>query len=180
MHPYFAPVWRRDGYAARMGEVSIRAVGESELELIEPLWNALREHHARVAPALGAPRERADSWERRRAQYAGWLAEPDSFVLLAERDGVPVGYAMVHLHEGSPTWHTGERTGELETLSVLPDERGHGVGAALLGEARARLRALGAGQLSVFVMAGNAGAIRFYERHAFGPDGVCLRSDLSL
>lgn len=163
-----------------MSELSIRRIDRSELELVEPLWNALREHHASVAPDLGAPRERGASWERRRAQYERWLAEPDSFVLLAERDGAPVGYAMVHLHDGSSTWPTAERAGELETLSVLPDERGRGTGAALLEEVRERLRALGADELSVFVIARNAGAIRFYERHAFGPDGVWLRTALNL
>jgi GNAT superfamily N-acetyltransferase len=161
-----------------VGEVSIRDIAERELDLVEPLWSALREHHASVAPGLGATREREESWARRRAQYEGWLADPDAFVLLAERDGAPVGYAMVHLHDGSPTWPTSERTGELETLSVLPGERGQGTGTLLLEAVRGRLQALGAGELTVFVMAGNADAIRFYERHAFGPDGVWLRSAL--
>jgi ribosomal protein S18 acetylase RimI-like enzyme len=160
-----------------MGEVSIRAIDASELDAVEPLWNALREHHGEVAPHLGAPRERTASWERRRAQYEAWLAEPDSFVLLAERGGAPVGYAAVRLHDGSPTWPS-ERAGELETLSVLPGERGRGTGAKLVEEVRARLRAVGADQLTVFVMARNTGAIRFYERHAFGSDGVWLRTDL--
>ncbi len=161
-----------------MSGVSIRRIDRSELEAVEPLWNALREHHAGVAPDLGATRERASSWELRRAQYEGWLAEPDSFLLLAERAGVPVGYAMVHLHDGSPTWPS-ERSGELETLSVLPGERGQGTGAALLEAVREQLRALGADELSVFVIATNADAIRFYERHLFAASGVWLRTDLT-
>jgi GNAT superfamily N-acetyltransferase len=161
-----------------MSGVSIRRINRSELELVEPLWSALREHHGAVAPDLGATRERASSWELRRAQYEEWLAEPDSFLLLAERAGTPVGYAMVHLHGGSPTWPS-ERAGELETLSVLPGERGQGTGAALLEAVREQLHALGADELSVFVVSTNADAIRFYERHLFAPSGVWLRTDLT-
>jgi GNAT superfamily N-acetyltransferase len=161
-----------------MGGVSIRRIDHSELAAVEPLWSALREHHGSVAPDLGATRERAASWERRRAQYQGWLAEPDSFLLLAERAGTPVGYAMVHLHDGSPTWSS-ERAGELETLSVLPGERGQGTGGALLQAVREQLRALGADELSVFVIATNADAIRFYERHRFAASGVWLRTGLT-
>jgi GNAT superfamily N-acetyltransferase len=160
-------------------ELSIRRLHPSEVELVEPLWSALREHHASVAPELGATREREASWVRRRAQYEGWLAEPDSFVLLAERAGTPVGYAAVHVHDGSPTWPTGERAGELETLSVLPDERGRGTGTALLEAVREQLRAAGAEELAVYVVATNADAIRFYERHTFATSGLWLRSDLS-
>lgn len=132
-----------------------------------------------MAPDLGAPRERGTSWERRRAQYEGWLAEPDSFVLLAERAGMAVGYAMVHVHDGSPTWPTGERAGELETLSVLPGERSRGTGTALLEAVREQLRVLGAEELSVYVIATNTDAIRFYERHTFAASGLWLRTDLA-
>lgn len=79
-----------------------------------------------ITPHLGAPRPRGESWQRRRGQYAGWLAESEAFILLAERQGRPVGYAMVCVREGSPTWPLSERAGELETLSVLPSERGGG------------------------------------------------------
>jgi ribosomal protein S18 acetylase RimI-like enzyme len=150
-----------------------------EIETLEPLWNALREHHARVSPNFGAPRPRADSWGLRLAQYESWLQEPDSFVLLAERESNQVGYAMVHLRAGSPTWPLGERAGELETLAVLRQERGKGTGSALLGAVRERLVSLGVQELSLHVVPGNARAIRFYERHGFGTYGLMLRADVA-
>ena len=36
-----------------MPKPNIRRIDVSELDLIEPLWNALREHHAKVTPELG-------------------------------------------------------------------------------------------------------------------------------
>lgn len=155
----------------------IRRIDASELDLLEPLWNALREHHSNVTPRLGEPRPRSDSWQRRRRQYKAWLATPDAFVLMAEREGTPVGYAMVQVREGSPTWPLSERAGEIETLSVLPDERSRGTGSALLREIRRQLASLGITELSLHVMHTNDDAMRFYERHGFKPYAVWVRSE---
>jgi ribosomal protein S18 acetylase RimI-like enzyme len=156
--------------------VEIRRIGASELYLVEPLWNALREHHSSVTPDLGAPRSRRESWRRRRRQYEAWLAEPEPFILVAERRGVPVGYAMVHVREGSPTWSISERVGELETLSVLPAERGTGAGAALLDAVRTELAARGITEVSLHAILTNGDAIRFYERHGFSTHALWMAS----
>jgi GNAT superfamily N-acetyltransferase len=154
----------------------IRRIGASELGLLEPLWNALREHHSSVTPHLGEPRSRRESWQRRRREYEEWLASPDAFVLLAERDGEQVGYAMVHVREGSPTWPMSERAGELETLSVLPGERGSGTGTALLEAVRKELEALGITEVSLHAITTNSDAIRFYERHGFSVHALWMRT----
>jgi ribosomal protein S18 acetylase RimI-like enzyme len=157
-----------------MPSVEIRRIGTDELDLLEPLWNALREHHASVTPDLGQPRSRGESWRRRRRQYEAWLAEHKSFVLLAQRQGAPVGYAMVRIREGSPTWPTSERAGELETLSVLPGERGSGAGTALLEAVRDELGARGIAEVSLLAIHTNGDAIRFYERHGFSTHALWM------
>jgi len=149
--------------------VSIRRLDPADLDIVEPLWNALREHHASVTPNAGGPRTRADSWARRRLQYAEWLSGPDAFILIAELGGAPVGYAMVHLRAGSPTWPTSERAGEVETLSVHPDERGRGIGTVLLGAVEDELAGLGVDELSLHVVSNNHQAMTFYERHGLRP-----------
>lgn len=156
--------------------VDIRRIEASELDLIEPLWNALREHHSSVTPDLGAPRSRRESWLRRRRQYEAWLAEPEAFILLAERQGASVGYAMVCVREGSPTWPMSERAGELETLSVLPEERGSGTGTALLEAVRKELGARGVTEVSLLAITTNSDAIRFYERHGFSTHALWMRA----
>ena len=160
-----------------MPSVQIRRIAPAELERIEPLWNALREHHASVTPDLGKPRARGESWRHRRGQYERWLAGPDAFLLIAEREGEPVGYAMAQLREGSPTWPLSERAGEVETLSVLPSERGRGTGSALLEAVREELGSHGITELSLHVMHTNSDAMRFYERHGFETYAVWVRSN---
>jgi ribosomal protein S18 acetylase RimI-like enzyme len=150
-------------------EISIRRLDPADIDLVEPLWNALREHHASVTPAAGAPRPREDSWARRRAQYERWLSEPDAFVLVAELGGARVGYAMVHLRAGSPTWPSSERAGEVETLSVRPTERGQGIGTLLLRAVEDELAGLGVEELSLHVVSHNDKAMAFYERHGLRP-----------
>jgi ribosomal protein S18 acetylase RimI-like enzyme len=168
-----------DDYSARWSDelngVDIHPLDRENLDRVEPLWNALREHHATVAPDLGPPRSREESWRRRRAQYEVWLSEPGSFLLVAERSGEPVGYAMVHLRGGSSTWPLGEQAGEIETLSVLPAARGLGIGTALLAAVHEELRAVGITELSLLVLPGNLSAIGFYERQGFNTFGLWLR-----
>jgi ribosomal protein S18 acetylase RimI-like enzyme len=159
-----------------MSSVGIRQIAVSELDLIEPLWNALREHHSSVTPDLGEPRPRSESWQRRRSQYERWLLGPDAFLLVAEREGEPVGYAMVQLREGSPTWPLSEQAGEVETLSVLPGERGQGTGSELLEAVREELGARGIEELSLHVMHTNNDAMRFYERHGFETYAIWVRA----
>ena len=140
--------------------------GMELLDELEPLWLALFDHHATVRSSDVPIIERALSWPRRRALYERLLATPDAFVLLARRAGRPVGYVLAHIHADGPddTWPTGSRIGEIESLAVLPGDRGAGLGTLLLDVAEERLAAAGAHDLRLVVLAGNAAAQRFYER----------------
>ena len=142
----------------------------TELDTIEPLWNALQEHHAEITPELGPAtpaRSLSDAWRVRRGKYERWLGDPDTFIAIAELDGSPVGYAFVTVGAGYASWETGERAAVLETLSVLPEHRGANVGAALIDAVWARLGELRVDDLSIATTATNVDAHRFYERHGF-------------
>jgi GNAT superfamily N-acetyltransferase len=143
-----------------------------ELDTIEPLWNALQEHHGEITPELGPAtpkRSLEDAWRVRRGKYERWLADPDTFIAIAEQEGRPVGYAFVTVGPGYASWATGERAADLETLSVLPECRGAGVGAALIEAVWGRLGELGVEDLSITTTTTNVDAHRFYERHGFEP-----------
>ena len=123
---------------------------------------------------MPAVRSLEDSWEHRRCQYLDWLTKDEYTLLLAERDGEPIGYAMVSLGGGAATWDVGERTAEVETLSVLESERGSGVGRALTEAAAEVAAEAGASSVLVGVAHSNEGALRFYEREGFEPFYVSL------
>lgn len=141
-----------------------------ELDALEPLWNALQDHHAEIAPAFGPgtpKRTPADSWRIRRGKYERWLEDPDTFFAIAELEGEPVGYAFVTIGPALASLETGERIAELETLSVLPERRGAGVGEALIEAVWDRLAALGVDELQITTTVTNVDAHRFYERQGF-------------
>ncbi len=153
-----------------MGEIRIFRAGPGRIDDVGPMWKALHEHHRAVAPDPGVPwRQGQDAWERRRANYLTWLANPDAFLLIAEDDGRPAAYALVTVADADDTNVTGARYAELRTLSVLPSHRGAGLGRRMMAGVYGELRRLGIRELEIGVVAGNEGAIRFYEREGFRP-----------
>jgi GNAT superfamily N-acetyltransferase len=157
-------------------DVEITRGGIELLDQIRPLWLALRNHHNKIAPDLGPIREDDESWRRRRAQYEAWLADPRAFFLLARRQHRAVGYAFVRVEAlGSPTWAGDGDAADLETLSLLPEARGTGVGARLIALVREEVERQGYAQLSLTAVATNHDALRFYEREGFTPTFIVLR-----
>jgi len=155
-----------------MTAVRIVWAGPERIGDLEPLWKSLYGHHRSVDPMIPgvALRGEEESWSLRRAEYVQWLAEPDAFALIAEEEeGRAVGYALVHFREQDDSRVTGGRFGELESLAVLPEARGRGIGTALMAAVYRELRALGVGELEIGVLVTNDGARRFYEREGFRP-----------
>lgn len=152
-------------------ETSLRRSSDpAELGLLEPLWNALQAHHIDVTPELGPrtpKRSFADAWRIRRGKYERWLGDPDTFFIVAEVGGAPAGYAFVTVGPPYASWDAGERLAELETLSILPEHRGGGLGVALIDAVWDRLAELGVEDMQIVTTAANAGAKRFYERQGF-------------
>jgi len=146
--------------------LSVVLGGAPDLPRLEPMWKALQAHHARITSALGHSPARSpeESWRRRLERYEGWIEEPDTFVLLAERGERLVGYAFVTVGPGLASWATADRVAELETLSVLPEERGSGIGTALLDAVDERLAEVGVRELMLTAAGTNHEAHRLYER----------------
>lgn len=147
-----------------VGGVQIVRAGAGRIADLERLWMALQRHHADLVEALPALTARSlqESWDRRRAAYEAWLAEPDAFVLVAELRGEPVGYALVRIVDGFHSFGPDERIGSVETMSVLREARGRGVGSALMDAVERELAEVGVGRLKLAVVEGNEEASRFY------------------
>jgi GNAT superfamily N-acetyltransferase len=158
------------GSLGEHGNVAFTLRGIDVIDLLEPLWLHLFDHHRSVGDA-GIPvigRER--SWPRRRRLYEELFTEPDTFVVLAEQDDQLVGYALCHIRRGADdTWDTGDQIGEIETLILAADVRGEGVGTALMDAAEAELGRRGAATTLTAVLEGNDRAMDFYLQRGMKP-----------
>ncbi|MGL5811223.1 MAG: GNAT family N-acetyltransferase [Nocardioides sp.] len=144
--------------------------GHDLIDTLEPLWLTLFDHHAEVGGGGLPVIDRDRSWPARRALYERLFADSRTFAMVAYRDERAVGYVLAHVIEGpDDTWDTGDLMGEIETLVVVPDERGTGLGTRLLDRAEARLSELGAGAIWIKTLTGNDRARRFYEARGMTP-----------
>jgi GNAT superfamily N-acetyltransferase len=159
-------------------EVKIVEAEVERLGDVESLWRAMHDYHAGVAGEARevAPfRDAGDSWQRRRTEFERWMREGEAWLLIAERDGSPVGFAFFRICDSDWSFETNERMGELEALSVEPELRRWGIGSLLMEQLELRLAAAGVGFIGLNVIAGNEDALRFYERWGIVPAHIrCL------
>jgi GNAT superfamily N-acetyltransferase len=147
--------------------VRVRRLERQDLPALLGLIDGLAEYE-RLDPPDAAARERLAT---------DALADPPLFwVLLAEVDGVAVGYAFYFF-----TYSTflARPTLYLEDIFVLPDWRGHGAGFALFRACVEQAVARDCGRMDWQVLSWNEPSIKFYERlgaHALG-DWLPFRLD---
>lgn len=97
--------------------------------------------------------------------------------LFVARDGEGlVGFVTCSVETGG--YVQDETRGLVENLYIVPEERGEGIGAALLEAAEDALADRGCTTVSLDVLAANADARRFYERHGYDAHRVELERRL--
>jgi ribosomal protein S18 acetylase RimI-like enzyme len=162
-----------------MTDLQVRTGGAADLDLVGPLWVAVHHQHAETMPQLAPYVSDDETWRVRRGLYEELLAKPDTLLLLAFDGDTTAGYGMAHVMslEDSwipDTWVTGPRIGEIESLSVLPEYRGSGLGSLFLGRLEQHLRDVGCKDLILGALPGNTDAIRLYERRGYQPTWLYL------
>lgn len=110
------------------------------------------------------------------ARFDAYVADADRHVLLAEQDGIPLGYAM--LVRGEPqdadvrAALTLLPTVELSKIYVLPEAHGTGAAAALMQASLAWAGSVGAVGAWLGVNQQNERAQRFYAKSGFARVGT--------
>jgi ribosomal protein S18 acetylase RimI-like enzyme len=160
-------------------EWRIRTGSAADLNLIGSLWVAVHHRHAETMPELAPYVSDDETWRVRRMLYEELLAKADTLLLLAFVDDAAVGYGLAHVMPVDDTWIpdtwvTGQRIGEIESLSVLPQYRGGGLGSELLRRLEDHLHERGVNDLILGALAGNRDAIRLYERRGYQPTWLYL------
>jgi ribosomal protein S18 acetylase RimI-like enzyme len=162
-----------------MDRVTITSGTADDIPRLEPLWVAVHHQHAASMPELAPYVSDAETWRERRALYEELFRKPATFLLLASLNEELIGYALVHVTPASgtwiaDTWVTGDRIAELESISVLPEHRGRGIGSMLMDACHREIEALGVTDVIIGLLPGNEGARRLYERHGYRPTWLYL------
>ena len=147
-----------------MSEPTIEQSGPESIDRIQPLWEALNRHHANVSSHF-AHRFHANTFDKRRTYLLGKADQGALRVFTACVDDRPAGYCVCSLCDGH---------GEIESIFVMPDARGAGVGSRLMTAALAWLDDNGAASRSLNVVHGNDTAHPFYARFGFLPSSVVM------
>lgn len=120
-----------------------------------------------------------DAWPRQ--MFVDELAQPSRYYVLAEDSGDIVGYAGLMVLEP---------VADVQTIAVLPEFEGQGIGTALLTALLQESRSRGAAEVLLEVRADNPRAQRLYRRFGFeqihlrpryyrdGVDAMVMRADL--
>ena len=145
-------------------DVSLLSGGAELLDRVEPLWSQLRRHHADLARQWSASLL-AGSFEERRAGLVGKGAG-GLLIWLATSRGQDIGYCVSTI--------TADGTGEVDSLYVIPSQRGAGIGHALMKEAMDWFGRQSVRSIVIEVISGNDAAQRFYARYGFLPRTVRL------
>jgi GNAT superfamily N-acetyltransferase len=96
------------------------------------------------------------------------LADPTSRIFIVEENGPAIGYIFCKLfeHTENPFTYT-NRFLQIEQISVRPDARRHGAGAALLNRVEELAREMGVTKLQLDSWEFNTEAHTFFERLGF-------------
>ncbi|HET9139645.1 GNAT family N-acetyltransferase [Actinophytocola sp.] len=148
---------------------SVRRAGLADAEAVLRLELAELEYSALVGGAIRRP----GSTEIKRASVARHLANDDP-IWLAERSGVAVGMAHCWLSESEPgSWSAIRlppgRWGYVNCLSVLPAERGGGVGQELMAVAHRELDGAGTVGTFLYYHPSNPLSSVFWARQGYRP-----------
>jgi GNAT superfamily N-acetyltransferase len=156
--------------------MNIRRATEADAALICELARAVQEIHVVARPDIFKPLEiNAEMLALTRARLSG---ENDYFYI-AEIDGHAVGYAYAQIIERPPNPFTYPITSVLvDQISVNPEYRGQGIGAALMEQVYALAREKDVRRISLAVWSFNQDAVRFYEREGFSVYNVRMEKVL--
>jgi ribosomal-protein-alanine N-acetyltransferase len=94
------------------------------------------------------------------------VSSPDAATWIAEEGGRMAGFAIVQWGREAD-----ETIAYLQTIEVMPEVRGGGVGAELLMRSEESARAVGADRIWLHVDEENGSAIRMYQRHGYVVEG---------
>lgn len=138
---------------------AIREGNSGDLRDLETSWNQLYAQQVQEGLRASIPADGFRLWSDSFSSVLGRFA----CLFVAERDGILVGFAAGRLRSLLPHFG-GTPAGYISEVFVQPDQRGQGIGAALLETAGDWFRKEGVQRLELNVVANNVRALSFYRK----------------
>jgi ribosomal protein S18 acetylase RimI-like enzyme len=148
--------------------VTIRQAGPDDIEAVLDMAGIITSHQAGKPVWSGV---RLRDREEIREDWEEFLADETAVILLAERDGMPIGYAATYAGDEPGVAH-------LPVAGTQPDVRGVGVGRALAEHLLHRAHEDGYRTVLADWRSTNLLASRFWPRLGFVPTHRRLRRDV--
>jgi ribosomal protein S18 acetylase RimI-like enzyme len=148
--------------------ITIRQAGPTDIEAMLDLAGIITSHQIGKPVWSGV---RLRDREEIRADWEEFLADETSVILLAEREGNPIGYAATYPADEPEVAH-------LPVAGTRPDVRGAGVGRALVEHLLHRAHEDGYRTVRADWRSTNLLASRFWPRRGFVPTHIRLRRDI--
>ncbi|MDO5696601.1 MAG: GNAT family N-acetyltransferase [Dermatophilus congolensis] len=158
-----------------------------DISRVKPLWKQMVNDYASISGRVWRVLEPSEAWQRRLQEYLSWINEASGVIFIATQQapaastdaGEPadpaepeekvVGYAALRFVTSGSTFDTGETHGELESLVVLPEARGEGIGYALMMACRKELQRREIDHWSMSTLADNDAALALARKAGFSP-----------
>jgi diamine N-acetyltransferase len=144
-------------------EIVYKFIPSNEIDLIQPLWERLRDHH-RDRSTYFKSRYEGMTFEQRKADLLKKTEKGQLHIDIAENaaDRSVAGYCI-----SSVTGEGSEREGEVDSLFVKNEFRHDGVGDQLM---KLSLQWMGSKEVlikRIIVAEGNEEVFTFYQKHGF-------------
>lgn len=164
--------------------VRIERAHVRDVKRVKPLSQLLMRRYHGVAGDDWPVREPGEAWQRRHQDYMTWINEATGVIFIAwDGDGQnakAIGYAALRFVDSGAAFDLGERVGEMESLAVLPDHHGKGIGTSLIAACRRELERREIAFCFIETLAGNEEAVALCTRNGFRPYMVRLIQRIDL
>jgi ribosomal protein S18 acetylase RimI-like enzyme len=140
--------------------------GVEYLDMIQPLWEKLNQHHAEISPHFTADFQNK-TFSGRKSALLEKYADGEMRIDIAQSHETAIGYLISAISADS--------VGEIESIYIEESFRGQAIGDELMRRALAWLDAQNVHMKVIAVAVGNERAYSFYERFGFFPRVVTLK-----
>lgn len=141
-------------------ECTIRPAGAGDVPAVGRLWQSMADQHAGYDAEAWC--YRPDARQRWCEEFAGFLAQADRVLLVAEQAGQIVGFTVCAVEE--PLVELSRRCGVVREVVVAEASRGRGIATLLMEAAFEAMKALGAEEVVLHAAIDNAAAVGLYEK----------------